>query len=176
MEDVVKAIEQLAEKDIVDYLLIIVPIVVSIVAIVISIATAKKQNKIALFERRFRCVSQIQMIVAFGSSIDSTAKPLLITQLFDAYWGTDISLSKGTLKTIKAKSQLEKIIDDVAQAKFLFNCKYNVEPLDLVKSFHRIIIGAQGDDIPEDLINEFCSLCETFHEKDFPKLKNKIKL
>ena len=53
MEELVKAIEKLAEKDLIDYLLVIVPILVSIVAIFISIATAKKQNKIALFERRY---------------------------------------------------------------------------------------------------------------------------
>ncbi len=176
MEDIVKAIEKLAEKDIIDYLLVIVPIAISIVAIIISIATARKQNKIALFDKRFRCLSQIQMIVAFGKSIDSTANPLLITQLFDAYWGTDISSSKGTLQTIKAKSQLEKIIDDVAQSRFLFNCKYNIEPLELAQSFHGIILGAVGDKISENSINEFCSLCETFYEKDFPKLKDKTKV
>ena len=45
MEDIVKAIEKLAKKDIIDYLLVIVPIAISIVAIVISIATARKQNR-----------------------------------------------------------------------------------------------------------------------------------
>jgi uncharacterized membrane protein len=54
MEDIVKAIEKLAEKDIIDYLLVIVPIAISVVAVVISIATAKKQNKIALFEKRYK--------------------------------------------------------------------------------------------------------------------------
>ena len=59
MDKVVKAIEKLAEKDIIDYLLVIVPIAISIVAIIISITTSKKQNKISLFERRYSCLFQI---------------------------------------------------------------------------------------------------------------------
>ena len=38
MEELVKAIEKLSEKDAVDYLLIIVPILISLVAIFISVA------------------------------------------------------------------------------------------------------------------------------------------
>ena len=68
MDDRVKAIEKLADKDIVDYLLVIVPIVVSIVAIYISIATARKQNKIALFERRYNCLFQIKTVLAFSKT------------------------------------------------------------------------------------------------------------
>ena len=41
MEDVVRAIEKLAEKNIIDYLLVIVPIVVSVVAIIISVALSE---------------------------------------------------------------------------------------------------------------------------------------
>ena len=53
MEELVKAIEKLSEKDAVDYLLIIVPILISLVAIFISVAIAIRQNKIAMFELRY---------------------------------------------------------------------------------------------------------------------------
>ena len=56
MDELVKAIEKLAEKDIIDYLIIFVPIAISLVTIVISIRTAQKQNKIALFEKRYNCL------------------------------------------------------------------------------------------------------------------------
>ena len=38
---------------------ITMPIILSIVAIVISITTTAKQNRIALFELRYRCYSQL---------------------------------------------------------------------------------------------------------------------
>ena len=87
MEEVVKAIEKLAEKSIIDYLVIIVPIILSIVAIGISIATARKQNKIALFDRRYACLFQIRMILQFAEAIKEVSDPKVILQLFDAFWG-----------------------------------------------------------------------------------------
>lgn len=50
MDELIHVIEKLSQKDWVDYLLIIIPILVSLVAIVISVATAQKQNRIALFK------------------------------------------------------------------------------------------------------------------------------
>ena len=49
MEEIVSAIEKLSQKTWVDYLLISVPIAISVVAILISVRISNKQNKIALF-------------------------------------------------------------------------------------------------------------------------------
>ena len=53
MNELVKAIENLSNKTIVDYLLIVIPIIISVIAIIISLNSTNKQNKIALFEIRF---------------------------------------------------------------------------------------------------------------------------
>ena len=44
MKDVVNAIEKLSEKNIIDYLRIIVPIAISIVAIILSITTVRENG------------------------------------------------------------------------------------------------------------------------------------
>ena len=50
-----------------------VPIVVSIVAVCIAVATARKQNKIALFEKRYMVLSQLNAVLAIDAGIyDST--------------------------------------------------------------------------------------------------------
>lgn len=56
-------------KSIVDYALIIVPIIVSCVAIGISVSTAKKQNKIALFEKRFEAYANLLKLKSFSDML-----------------------------------------------------------------------------------------------------------
>ena len=70
MEDIVKAIEKLSEKNIVDYLLIIIPILISIFALIVSIQTTRKQNKLQndvfcfeLFERRLHTYDALKRII-----------------------------------------------------------------------------------------------------------------
>ena len=53
MEELIKAVESISEKNWIDYGLIFVPILISILAVVISVLTAKKQNKIAGFSAIF---------------------------------------------------------------------------------------------------------------------------
>ena len=176
MGEIVKAIEKLAEKDILDYLLIIVPIFISFVAIIISITTARKQNKIALFERRFKCLSQMQMLFAFSRVINEYRNSTTILQLFDAYCGTDASLNKGIVRSMKAKRKLETIGDEIAQSKFLFKHKYTVEPIDLVRSFHKIIIESVANTVPDEMIDQFVDLCNRFLEIDYPELEKQTKI
>ena len=179
MEELIKTIEKLSEKNIVDYLFIGVPILISVVAIFISIATARKQNKIALFERRFKCLSQMQMVFTFAGVIKGSKDYILILQLFDAYWGTDASLHKGNLRAIKTKSQLMLIVDEIVQSKFLFKCKYTVSPVDLASAFHSVVIGCIGENVTDDMtkkIEELCNLCDEFKKKDYPELEKQTKI
>ena len=74
MEDIVNAIEKLAEKTWVDYALIGAPIILSIVAIGITIYVARKQNKIALFEKRYNCLYQLYTIGRFSKEIQNIGK------------------------------------------------------------------------------------------------------
>lgn len=71
MDELIPILEQMAQKTLVDYLAIIAPLVLSVVAIVISISTTRKQNKIALFEKRYEAASQIATLLSFLKSIES---------------------------------------------------------------------------------------------------------
>lgn len=55
-------------KDCVDYLSAVVPILLSVIAICISIYFAKQQNNIALFEKRYHAYELLQFIGDFCSS------------------------------------------------------------------------------------------------------------
>lgn len=177
MEDLIKAIEKLAEKDIIDYLIIIVPIAISVIAIIISIATAKKQNKIALFERRYSCLFQIKMILNFADTIqDQDIEGKIILGLYDSFWGTNIYHLKGDKQIIEAKSHLEILKKEVEQVGFLFNYKCSISPTDIIKAFNGVLFDAMMDKDLKESIDKFYSLCTDFTEKDFKKLQKEIKL
>ena len=178
MGDIARAIEKLSEKDIIDYLIVIVPVVISIVAIVISIATARKQNKIALFEKKYNSLIQIHTIASFANSIkdNNNLSSKLILVFFDAYWGTDISNISGTeiQKAIRAKSQISLIKTQVSQAQFLFKRELSVDLNVMGELFHKVVMDAIGNDTSNETINEFCELCDAFYKNDFPKMKKRL--
>ena len=175
MENIVKAIEKLAAKDIIDYLLVIVPIVVSVVAIVISIATARKQNKIALFERRYNCLFQIKTVLAFSERIDDIFDRKVIIGLFDAFWGTSVARLSGDTQLVLAISHIEIIKKDVEQATFLFNHKFNVLPEDIINCLRSVLMNSVIDKAIDDSRNKLVSICKEFKEKDFELIQKSVK-
>ena len=69
MDELIQAIEKISQKDWVDYLIIIVPIMLSVIAVWISLATAHKQNKIALFDMRYKALEHFRKIYQFRDVI-----------------------------------------------------------------------------------------------------------
>lgn len=73
MDKLIPILEQMAQKTWVDYFAVSAPIVLSVVAIYISISTTRKQNKIALFEKRYELYQKIQQYlildIAFRSAV-----------------------------------------------------------------------------------------------------------
>ena len=88
-EEIIKLIDerirlflQLFERDFWDYAAIIAPILLSVIAIVVSIQTAlqqnkigKRQNEITLFEHRFKALSILDFLLPLAKTIiDNTKK------------------------------------------------------------------------------------------------------
>ena len=63
MSDVVNAVSILGKRDIIDYIAIFSPIVLSVIAACIAICTSKKQNRIALFDKRFVSITDISLLI-----------------------------------------------------------------------------------------------------------------
>ena len=62
-------------KTTIDYLLVVIPIVVSVVAIVISLQATRQQNRIALFEKRFSVFCCLQKCAAFDRLLEDAKNP-----------------------------------------------------------------------------------------------------
>ncbi len=64
MNEIIGLINEMSKLNSYDYLITILPIVVSIVAIGITIYNACKQNKIQMFEKRYEVVNAISFVAA----------------------------------------------------------------------------------------------------------------
>ena len=91
MYQVAAAVRALGTRDWFDYLSVLAPLVLSAVAIWISISTARKQNRIALFNMRYDAIVDIRAILLFESKIDKDAENRIIKVIYDGLFGTTVS-------------------------------------------------------------------------------------
>lgn len=176
MEELVKAVENLGKKDIIDYLIIIVPIVISIVAIVISIVTAKKQNKIALFEKKYEALFQLKTVISFAQTIEQCEKLIHILQLFDSFWGANLSNTSQDDILPATKYQIEIIKNDVEQIAFLFECKFYDSAKEIIKKLHQVMMDATEGKVIQEHIADFVNSSLAFYDKDFKELENQTSI
>ena len=155
---------------------ITIPIVVSLIAIIISIHTAIKQNKIALFELRYGCYSQLQKITNFGRGVFGTNDTDVILKLFDAIWGSTVAESNGDKILIKATTQLGIIEHIVLQKEFLFAYKFSVDLSDLIKCLQDVITAASAEIVNTEAIEELHRLCDILSEKDLHNIRKILKI
>lgn len=175
MSDLLTALENLPSKTLVDYLIAVVPIALSVVAIWISVSTARKQNKIAMFELRYKCISQIRTIISFDKSIYDITEPILILCMLDALWGTDISDDIGfDEKVLKSRCHQEMLLREVLQAESLFKGNFHTDLSELLRNMQTIVMGAISGEINEEHRTKFHNLCTVLREKDLPKMERQI--
>lgn len=69
LRELVNVIELSNQKTCWDYLIVVAPIALSLVAIVISAKIAKTQNKISLFEKRYEVYALLAFIITVGEMV-----------------------------------------------------------------------------------------------------------
>ena len=68
-DEVKEIVRLINRKDIWDCVIVIIPIIVSIISIIISVMTASRQNKIALFEKRYKAVDTLFFLLEVAGYI-----------------------------------------------------------------------------------------------------------
>lgn len=63
LSELIEVIELANTKTLWDYLIVSVPIIISVIAIFVSVGTAKRQNRIALFEKRYEVISLLGFLL-----------------------------------------------------------------------------------------------------------------
>lgn len=174
MEGVIQAIEKLSQKNIIDYLLIIVPIIISLVAIFISIATAKRQNNIAMFELRYKALATIKRVLSFKIVFYITDIPLVIVEYFNACFDACIDTKDKVKAHISARQTLNAMEESIlALSEVLDNSDKKI----LEKTFamlSKLIGNAIEDRNDSQDIKDFKMLCLCLEKITVEKLTRKI--
>lgn len=69
LKELVEVLKVSNQRTLWDYLIAIAPIIISVTALVVSIKTTQKQNKIALFEKRFEAVYKLSFIWTIAEDV-----------------------------------------------------------------------------------------------------------
>jgi len=175
-DDIVEAIKSINNKSIVDYFIIIIPIVVSIVAIIISINTSKKQNKIAIFEKRYECLYQMKNVIEYSDKIKEADNPNILLTSFNLYFKTELFVSCEVSDIINMKAQIDQINKDIRKAGFLFKYKFQIPPSTIGRKLNGVLCKAIDGKKDEKQILEFIELVNKFYELDFNEMIKRTKL
>ncbi len=199
MEELVKAIEKMSEPNYLDYLAIVMPIALSLVAIIISISTARKQNKIALFQERYAIYQEVlecedlafMCILAYDYCEKSLADDLL--SRLSLY--IEASINEGKLKNreIFIKDVCGELVDKMTfvnevssyitskesyakKASLLFSNDYSSEICTLLNAICRmLVLSCSTNDVhhaAETLKKEHLK----FNDIVLPKMEKQLKL
>lgn len=170
MQTILDWLSNEGNRDVIDYFLVIIPIIVSCIAIIISVSVSKKQNKIAMFNIRYTCISQMQTILNFAAGLNGCEEPKIILRLFDSLWGTNGTKKSFEENLIQYRCQLENIKKDVLQSEFVFKNKYKTDPYELVYALHIVVMDSINENEVTESVKAFTNKCNLFYEKDYKKL------
>ena len=116
LKQLTEAVYSISGKTIIDYLLIIIPIAISIVAIGISIRSTRQQNRIALFDKRFSVYVYMQKCVVFDRLLEDAEETNTAYQAYCSAFGKESSMFG-----INAVLEYKPIEEKLMHAYLLFN-------------------------------------------------------
>lgn len=177
MQGLIDAINQSHSKDIIDIIAIFSPLVLSVVAIVISLYTVHKQNKIALFKIRYKALSQLKSILCFDAGVYDCDDEKMILLLFDSYFNAQASiLNVDGSVLVSVKSKVEDVKYDILTSIFVFDKKYHNEISDILKDFHEFVTSVSIYNINKEAQKNLHEKCVDFYENDFKKISKETKI
>lgn len=176
VEELIKVIQALEQRDWIDIVAIFSPIILSVVAIIISIQTTKKQNAIAMFDKKYNVVFQLKTILSFELGIEDTDDPKVILALFDSYYGTTTANSDAVEAVILASARLESVSKDLLMADVLFGEGHNKRIHELVCAFKDHVLHAASGTFDNQIYERFAEQSKYFRENELGKMYKSIKL
>lgn len=193
-DELIAVISALSEKSFFDYLISIGPIVLSIVAIFISIYTTAKQNKIALFDKRCYVLEIIKRIILFSELVDPAenryisdekqfGKPYALTQksyitceTYNSIFGTNFDYKKIDEEKFSLFTSLYAIEKNLMMAEYLFYPGINALLSEIHDTMSDYIINAMFQEDSSSYKKQFREKCLEFNTKWLPKLEKKTRI
>lgn len=148
------AVQSLQQRDLWDYFAIIAPLVLSVVAVWISISTAKKQNKIALFEMRYKTVSILCFLLPVAKEVVNPKDKAIDD------W-TTLAVSMNTYKMSTAEAPIEvdysildsfytHLIFEAGKVNCLFAEKETKQITDFLEEFRAFVSLVCKDEVTDE--------------------------
>lgn len=179
MEELLKAIQMLGNRDIIDIIGIFSPIILSVIAIFISIYTMWKQNKIALFEKRYMIISQLRLLITFDNCVSHSYTALSVLSAFDSAFGTDIiNIFENSREDamIKVNNRLKILQNDILMGEFFLHHDYKEKTSEILQITRLIVFNAIDKKPQPDLCKELHNLCEKLKDDYVEELIKKTRL
>ncbi len=176
MEETLKLIAERLTKDCYDYLAMFAPLLLSIVAIIVAIVVPKvianKQDKISIFDKRFKSYDVLQKYIAFSDMLKSNKNNAdyngMIVVIFFNGDGDNVKKSNALLKILEVSTPLKYI-------PFLFK-DISEEEVEFVIKTLGAFVGAilQNKDI-EFCKNVYIDTVQRFCDKHLENIKEELK-
>lgn len=183
--ELIEAIRELGETSPLDILSVIASLGAVWAAIQVPKKIAKKQDAIALFEKRFDCYTTIQNLLVCAEQMEQVKTNKDVKLAFRIYFGQPEDIIKTESGAVLALQLKQKQVTIVSGA-FLFS-EYNVETLQKIidKGVSLIMDAAIKEvtdpDLPlsdktAELKEEYCQLCKEYKEKYLEPIEKELNL
>ena len=122
-------------------------------------------------------LSQLNAVLAIDAGIYDSTDFHMILSIFDAYFGTQSSVTTGQERLIATVSFLRKLRHDIFQASLLFkNRKITKHVEEILLVFARVITDAAAEKLNPDDQMLLHKQCEDFYKKEYKWLYKKTRL
>lgn len=152
MEEILKELVEVMkvsnQRTLWDYLIAIAPIIISITALVISIKTTQKQNRIALFEKRYEIVYKLGFIFAVEGQVveyEDENPSWFLENTVEDYYLTSNHVKNNNVQNFH--SFYTGLILELAGIECLFYGVYTVDIMDFLNTFQHYVSKVHSKEV-----------------------------
>lgn len=164
MEEIVNALENLAKKEMIDIVAVFSPILLSVVAIIVSIFSLIKQNKTMLFELKHRVIASARSFLVLEENIYKNKELKFIIFAFNGIFELEKDEQKLSNNRERIVSKLIAMKNEIQMGEFFVKKGGYVETLrKIINEAQEILINALDGFVENDLLENFHKHCEEFN-------------
>ena len=171
--------------NVIDSIVSVISAVGTVGAIIAAIWVADRQNKIALFEKKYECYKIIQSLIVWAKQIENVKTNKEVQTAFRIYFDKPDELIKNKSMT-EMVTKLKRQETVIVAGAFLFR-EYDVELLqEIIKDGMDVIVkvAASNTQLPENTLSEeaeqakqkYIQRCKEFEEKYIDLMEEELKL
>ena len=166
-----------AARDWFDYLATGATLLLSVIAVIIAVSTAKQQNKIALFDKRYSAFIAINNITLLKFFIDVNVNYSEFIETFNIIFCTNFSKEDKTRDALFEVSKHIKVISECAiQSVYLFDFLEKDDLANVCNDMGGLLAAFSDSTYAQKEYKDFKDSCEKFEEKYGRKIEQVLNI